>query len=293
MAQRLRPALIAFALLAGGMAGTALRAQQPTFRAESAAVNLDVSVTRGGRPVRNLTAADFLLTDAGDTQRVQGASLETLPLSVFLVLDTSGSVAGQKLDRLIDAGRALARSLRPTDRVSLITFSTRVAVRVPLTADGNAVSVALDSLRTEGATALRDAVFATLQLVPTDRTRPVVIVFSDGRDTASWLPASALLDAVRRAGVVIHAVDLVDATDPYSPFLSELVTASGGRRWAATSASRLTGLFTEALNEMRSRYLLTYVPTNTERAGWHPLTIQLTRGRADITYRPGYLVPAR
>jgi len=271
-------------------------AQEATFRADVAGVNLDVSVTRGGKPVRGLTAADFILTDGGAEQRVDSAALETLPLSVFLALDTSGSVAGEKLQHLVAASRALVEALTPGDRLSLITFAGRVEVRVPLTGDMAAARAALDGLSTGGQTALRDATFTALQLAPTDRSRPVVIVFSDGRDTASWLSASDVLGAVQRSGVVVHAVELLEEgrdAQPSSPFLGELVKASGGRRWSATSAVRLSGLFTAALDEMRSRYLLTYYPTNADRDGWHPLAVRLAKVRADVTHRPGYQVPAK
>lgn len=288
MAHRLRTALALVAVLLVVRPS----AQQPTFRADVAGVNLDVAVTRGGRPVRGLSAADFVLTDSGVAQRVDSASLETLPLSVFLVLDVSGSVAGEKLRHLTEASRALLAALRPGDRVSLVTFADRVTVRVPLTADAAAARAALDGLAATGPTSLRDATYAALQLAPADRTRPVILVFSDGRDTASWLSQADVLGAVRRSGVVIHAVELIDG-DVESPFLGELVAASGGRRWAATSATGLTDLFADALNEMRARYLLTYYPTDGERAGWHPLSIRLARGRADVTHRPGYQVPAK
>jgi VWFA-related protein len=306
-------------LLYVGAGFSRLAAQTPaaTFRADVAAVNLDVSVTRDGRPVRGLTAADFTLTDSGAAQRVETASLETLPLSVFLVLDASGSVAGDKLRYLVEAGRSLVAALKPGDRVALITFADRVAVRVPLTADTTSVGAALERIASGGPTSVRDATYAALQLVPADRTRPVVLVFSDGRDTASWLSSSDVLGAVRRSGVVIHAVELVEdevsarraaarsgrapaaglgatnAPQLSSPFLGELVATAGGRRWSATSAVKLTGLFTDALNEMRSRYLLTYYPTNGDREGWHPLAVTLVKTRADVTHRPGYQVPPK
>lgn len=310
MARRLRTALTLVALLLCAP----LSAQQPTFRADVAGVNLDVAVTRGGRPVRGLSAADFVLTDSGTVQRVDSASLETLPLSVFLVLDVSGSVAGEKLRYLTEASQSLLSALRPGDRVSLVTFADRVTVRVPLTANAAAARAALEGLTATGPTSLRDATYAALQLAPADRTRPVILVFSDGRDTASWLTQADVLGAVRRSGVVLHAVELIEdevvsrpagragrppqgigavRAQPSSPFLGELVAASGGRRWAATSAARLTDLFADALNEMRARYLLTYYPTDGERVGWHPLSIRLARGRADLTHRPGYQVPAK
>ncbi|MGE0445881.1 MAG: VWA domain-containing protein [Vicinamibacterales bacterium] len=308
MAARLRAAVVAALVFVAADLQVRPAAQDATFRANVAGVNLDVAVTRNGRPVRGLSARDFILTDSGVTQRVDTASLETLPLSVFLVLDTSGSVAGEKLASLVTASRALVGALRPGDRVSLVTFSDRVAVRVPLTTDAAAVAAALDTLTPGGQTALRDAAYSALQLLPADKSRPIVLIFSDGRDTASWLTSGDVLGAVRRAGVVIHAVELVEEDvvvregdvlgggprpEPSSRFLGDLVASAGGRRWAASEPERLSDLFTDALNEMRSRYLLTYYPTSVDREGWHPLSVRLARGRADVTHRPGYQVGAR
>ncbi len=305
MAARPR-ATLAFPALVGVVVAASLAwhpapvAGQATFRADVDAVRLDVAVTRGGRPVRDLRAVDFVLTDSGAIQRVDSASLETMPLSVFLVVDTSGSVAGDKLRNLVNASRSLVAALKDGDRLALLTFADEVAARVPLTTDRARINVALDAIAAGGNTSLRDAVFAALQAQSAERTRPVVLVFSDGRDTASWLSSADVLDTVRRAGVVMHAVELVEeaaipgtAVVPPSRFLGDLVEAAGGRRWSASSATRLTALFGEALNEMRARYLLTYYPTDGGREGWHPVTVRLARGRADVTSRPGYQVPVK
>ena len=79
------------------MATAILLAQTPqtTFRTGVEVVELDVSVTRGGRPVPGLDAADFALADNGVTQEVQSVTLDRLPLSVVLTLDTSSSVISQ------------------------------------------------------------------------------------------------------------------------------------------------------------------------------------------------------
>src|SRR6185503_13951161 len=121
------------------------------------------------------------------------------------------------------------------------------------------VAAALPALAGKGPTAVRDAIWAGLQLVPNDDTRPLVLVFSDGVDTASWLTASALLEAVRRAGVVVHSVELgapvflSRRTVPVPSFLTAVAEAAGGRAWSATSSRELRGLFTHAIDEMRAR----------------------------------------
>ena len=248
-------------------------------------VELDVSVMRGGAPVAGLTAADFALTDNGVAQEVQSVTLEQLPLSVTLVLDTSQSVAGERLRHLVQAGEGLTAALRAGDRAALVTFSHMVDLRVPMTGDMPTIRTALGAMRGNGATSLRDAIHLALELQPHDRSRPLMLVFTDGHDTASWLTEDAVVDSARRAGVVIHAVRVES-----DALLDRLTQISGGRTWSATSDRQLQELFTKALDEMRARYLLTYTPRNVRQPGWHELKVKLKTGSADITARRGYFV---
>jgi Ca-activated chloride channel homolog len=278
------------AAIAGAVGAAAAAPQQqppPVFRSGVEVVELDVSVTRGGLPIQGLTARDFALTDKGVAQDVDSVTLDRVPLSVTLLLDTSTSVAGERLGHLRQAGQGLVDALRPDDRVSLITFSHSVDVRVATTDDKASVHQALDALRPGGSTALRDAVQLALTLRTHDRTRPLVLIFTDGDDTTSWLTEDAVLDSARRAGIVIHAV-----RPQSSRFLERLTETSGGRTWSATSDRQLRELFTSALEEMRARYLITYTPRGVAGAGWHELKVRLKDGRADITARPGYFVAA-
>jgi VWFA-related protein len=212
-------------------------------------------------------------------------TLERLPLSVPMVLDASQSVAGERLRRLVQAGGGLAAALHTEDRAALITFSHAVDLRVPMTGDMASIRTALGAMTGNGATSLRDAVHLALQLQPHDQTRPLVLVFTDGHDTASWLTEDAAIDSARRAGVVIHAVRLES-----DAFLDKLTQISGGRSWSATSDRQLEELFTKALDEMRARYLLTYTPRGVRQTGWHDLKVRLKSGSADITARRGYFV---
>jgi len=266
--------------------GTTSSAQQTSvFRSGIEVVELDVSVVRGGHAVAGLTARDFVLTDQGVQQDVDSVTLDQLPLSVSLVLDTSASVAGARLGRLVDASESVTRALRSDDRSSLITFSHLIDLRVSMTADMEAIRAALHAIHPSGGTALRDAVHVALELRPRDRSRPLILVFTDGKDTASWLTEEAVIDSARRIGVVIHVVRVES-----DRFLEQLTDAVGGRTWSATSDRQLRELFTRALEEMRARYLLTFTPRGVKGPGWHALTVKLKNGSADITARQGYFV---
>jgi Ca-activated chloride channel homolog len=269
-----------------GCAAAVVHAQdRPVFRSGVEVVELDVSVTRGGQPVSGLTAHDFELTDNRVPQVIDSVTLDQLPLSVLLALDTSQSVSGDRLRHLVDAGEGLIHALRRDDRAGLLAFSHAIDLAVPMTDDVNQVVQRLRTIEPTGSTALRDAVQIALDLRPRDRTRTLLLVFTDGQDTSSWLSASAVLDSARRAAIVVHVVRVQS-----DAFLDQLAKATGGRTWSATSDRQLRELFTGALDEMRARYLVTYTPRGVSKPGWHELKVKLTGGGADVTARPGYFV---
>jgi Ca-activated chloride channel homolog len=297
------PALAAAlaAILAGAPA-----AQRAVFRSGVELVRLDVSVTRGGQPVRGLTARDFTIVDNGVAQRVESVTAgDDLPVNVLMALDVSGSVKGERLQHLVAAGRGLTAALRPDDRVALVTFSRSVRTLAPLTRDRGTVDWALGSVQAGGPTAIRDAVWTALNLRPDDDSRSMVLVFTDGIDNASWLSISQLLTGVSRLGVVVHAVNvgftpmlpaqpLTSARAPArpEPFLEALVNAAGGRQWSATSSRDLKELFTRAIDEMRARYLVTFYPAGPAADGWHELKVTVS-ARGEVRARPGYFVAPR
>jgi Ca-activated chloride channel family protein len=269
----------------------AYQAAPPTFRSGVELVQIDVSVIRDGQPVRGLTSRDFSVTDNGVPQEIDSVTLDRLPLSVQLVLDTSGSVSGDRLMHLIQAGNGLLAALHSEDRVGLITFSHAIDIRMAMTNNVGSVRAALANAAGEGGTSLRDAVQLALELRPIDHTRPLLLVFTDGRDTTSWLSDEAAAESARRSGMVTHVVKVRSRDDLDSMvFLKQLVEATGGRIWSASSSSDLDQLFTRALDEMRARYLLTFSTRGVARAGWHELKVKLKNGRANITARQGYSV---
>jgi VWFA-related protein len=282
--------LVVGMLVAVGPVSTAQRpAPQATFRSRVDVVQLDVSVLRHGQPVRGLTADDFVVADNGASQTVDSV-LDQVPLSVQLVLDTSGSVVGDRLTHLIAAADGLVRALRPGERASLLTFSDLLRVPAPPTADLAQVRRSLAAITGQGRTALRDAVQLSLVTHHEERARPLLLVFTDGVDNASWLSDEEVLESVRRTDVVIHVVHVPARELSPTRFVEQLAQRAGGRLWSARSEDDLEHLFTSVLDEMRARYLLSFVPHQPLRPGWHELRVHLKHVNGDITARPGYFV---
>ena len=183
-------------------------AQTARFKSRAAAVRVDALVTSGRRPVTGLTAANFELRDNGVVQTITDVHHETLPLNIICVLDLSGSVAGEPLAHLKQGVRSVIAALAGEDRAALLTFAHRIELHTALTADRARLRALVDGVQTGGTTALFDGVFAALALRETDEGRTLLLLFSDGRDTSSWLTARKLVDSARRTDVVIYPVTI-------------------------------------------------------------------------------------
>jgi Mg-chelatase subunit ChlD len=109
-------------LLVAFVASTTVTFHAQRFTSRAVGIRVDVLVTEGGRLVRGLNAHDFDVRDDGVRQTVSQVELEQIPLNLILVFDTSGSVAGDRLRALLEAGKALLDGLRERDRVALLSF---------------------------------------------------------------------------------------------------------------------------------------------------------------------------
>jgi VWFA-related protein len=263
-----------------------LMQQAPTFRSGAEAVRVDVLVTDRGKPLSGLTAADFELLDNGVRQDIKLLEFDQLPLRIVLAFDMSASVTAERLERLRRAAGALLDGLSPRDRAGLITFSHAVAQRQPLTTDVSRLRDALARLNPAGGTALVDGAYVGLTVSEPQDGRALLVIFSDGLDTASWLPADAVLDTARRFDVVVYSV----STGREKPvFLRELSEATGGAAFENQSAEDLEKRFLNVLEEFRRRYILVYTPTGPATPGWHRLEVRVKGRRATVKARPGYM----
>ncbi len=263
------------------------QAQTPTFSASVETVRVDVLVTEGGRPLLGLQAEDFEILDDGVAQTVDLVAFQRLPLNVVLALDTSGSVSGERLEALRAASRAVVDDLKPDDKAALLTFSSALSVRTNLTGNAERVRSALDEAPDSLDTALVDATYTALVLAESKVGRALVIVLSDGADTASFLTPRSVLDTARRSDVVVFGVSVTGSGR--TSFLREVCSQTGGRVVKAGSTVGIRGTFLRVLEEFRQRYLLSYVPQGVRSGGWHKLTVRVRSRRARVEARPGYL----
>jgi VWFA-related protein len=275
-------------LLAATLLAAAAAQAPPVFRAEVGVVRVEVLVTRGGSPVRGLAAADFELRDDGLLQNLEPILEEQTPVDAVLVLDASGSVSGPKLDSLQAAAGAFLDGLRSGEHAAVLAFNHEVQLLQTLTTDLAAVRRALDSVSPRGSTALVDAVYAALRLRELVDRRTAIVVFSDGIDNLSWLSASDVVEAAGRSNVIVYGVTVRGKGDRKEPFLGDVARATGGRLFEASSERDLRARFLDVIEDIRSRYVLRYVPGGLGSPGWHGLEVRLRNGKGDVLARPGY-----
>lgn len=290
---------------------------QQRFSSRVQGVRVDVLVTDGSRRVPGLTAQDFEVRDNGVPQQITAIDVERVPLNVLCVFDASFSVEGTRLTELIAAGRALVDQLRDIDRMALLSFATHIGQPLPLTSDHDRLKAAIAAVRPTGLTSLRDAVFAGLALRDADPARTLLLVFSDGDDTSSWLSAQRVIDAAKRTDVVIDAVRTPDvmsafingwygppttqprpplpfvvpprgASTPHEKFLDAVAAETGGRVAQVKADRDLTATFTSMLGEFRDRYVLNYMPAGVSDSGWHVLAVRVKGKSVKVTARRGY-----
>jgi len=262
-------------------------AQSPTFSSKVDAVRVDVLATDNSKPIVGLGAADFEVLDNGVPQQVDLVSFDQIPLNLILALDMSDSVVGERLESLRSAGLGLVEGLAKDDQAALITFSKRVRLGSELTTDLSRLRSALDAAAGSGNTALIDGVYAALALSDSDAGRALVIVFSDGLDTSSWLTAQTVLDAAKRSDAVAYAVTVQSRAKP--EFLRDLTTATAGRLFEVEKSGNLRSIFLSILEEFRHRYVVSYTPRGVATGGWHTLEVRIKNRKATIKARPGYL----
>ena len=279
---------MAASVVAASMTGVAAQ-QQSVFKTGVDLVFVDVAVTNHRVPVRDLLSKDFVLTDNSVKQDIEAVSIETMPIDVTLLLDVSGSVEAGVLQGLKRAVDDTARALSARDRVRLLTFSHEVRQLFPYRAGGTSAS--LETLSAGGATSIYDALAAAMIQTRPSGTRQMILVFTDGADSRSFMDASALQQLAGASDAVVHfALGLRRGTPdvPHKAQLSDIAAASGGDVTMFRVDNAIPSTFRDILDRFRTSYVLRYSPQGVPREGWHTLTVRVGKGNYEIRAKKGW-----
>lgn len=274
-----------------------------TLRVETTLVVVPVSVTdKANHFVVGLEKQNFKLFEDGVEQRISQFSGEDVPLSIGILIDTSGSM----MSRIGTSRRAVAeflKTMNPQDEAFLVAFSDHAKVLVPFTKNMDEVTAKLAEVNPEGTTALLDAVNLGVEtMAGAHNPRKALLLISDGGENSSKYTQEQVNDAIQNADVQVYAMGVFDPLAKLSllagaisgpAFLAKLCEQTGGRVYAAGNYAALPTVARRIGVELRNQYVLAYSPAKHERNGeYRKVDVKVTAppGLPDIKarWRTGY-----
>jgi Ca-activated chloride channel family protein len=295
-------------LMAASALGVSATRQQMVFRGTVDSVELDVAVMSRNKAVAGLTVRDFELFDNNVKQTILEVTRETQPVDVTLLIDISGSVSDRLLRAILRGAERVRKDLRKDDRLALVSFNHRVREHLALQPADSVGRITVD--RPTGMTAMYDAIALSLATAPPQGRRQMVLLFTDGVDTRSFLDEPAVLDVAGRSRAAVFVVAAGVAPSIPSAFFGRLTDATGGMVQVVPfmpvevfvklpsgtlrqeiDTDLLDGPFLRALDEFRTSYVLRYTLEGVKRAGWHDLVVRVAKPGTNYTVRArrGYI----
>jgi Ca-activated chloride channel family protein len=291
-----------------GIAGSATRVSQPLQIDDTMDLKLQqlfITVSRGEQRALDLEQGDFRIADNGKTQQIVTFGKGELPLTAMLLLDTSESMQGERLEAARRGARVFLGGMRPDDEASLLMFSDRLLRVTPFSQDRGELEQALAETEAVGGTSVNDFLYMSLKLLDARIGRRAVILLSDGFDVHSVLPIEEVLWKARTSQSLIYWIQLDDdakeksfnsawrdhvGNDKEYQTLKKTVEESGGRILSIQRIGELEFAFASIMKEMREQYVIGYYPTEFKKDGrWHKISVDVKRPGVKVRVREGYV----
>ena len=296
-----RPARIAAGAFAAGALGlgATLAAQQPTFRASTQVVSVFATVTDAqNRLVPELTKDDFTVLDNDKPQELLVFQSENQPITVVVMLDTSGSMTGS-IALLKAAAEQFVARLLPDDKAAVGAFNDKIELSASFSNDRDGLITEIRDLDFGNGTRLYDAINESLNQLRGIDGRRVVLVFTDGDDTSSRVGRGTVMDRARAEEVMIYAIGLqseffdgarVVRSKPDSG-LRRLADETGGGYFELKQTNDLGPTFTRVAQELHSQYVLGFEAQQLD-GKVHKLTVKMKQVGMTARARRSYLASA-
>lgn len=277
------------------------RGQTPIIRASVDVVHVVCTIRdNGGDYVTNLKREDFLIYEDKVVQPIQFFHRETgaeaQPLSIVLLIDTSGSVKDKLKFEQMAASEFLESTLRKNkDMAAIVQFDSDIRLVQDFTYDISILQDRLWRIRAGGATKLYDAIWVSVyDLLREEVGRKVMVVLSDGADTQSHKVAEEAIRAAQGDDVVIYGVGVKSRRlDSDFGTLEKFARATGGQFFnPKAELEKLRDAFARINREIKNQYTLSYVSTNRRRDGsFREIEVRVRRRDLKVQHRTGYYAP--
>lgn len=291
-------------LLGAAAAASAQQKQtstDPVFRADVRLVRLLVNVRDpSDQLVGGLEKTDFTITDSGVRQEISIFERQTeLPLSIALMVDTSGSTA-KDLKYEIESGirfvKAVVREGHPQDSLALYTFNHDVTLQAGFTRNPQRIEKVLPHLKAEAGTSMYDAIVLGSDGLSDRDGRRVMVVITDGGDTTSYRNYHDALRAAHDADAVLYAIVVVPITNDAGRntggenALTQISRSTGGRAFFPSAGPTLDKALSDILRDLRTQYLLGYYPKGLPETKdrFRRVSVKLSRADLRASTRDGY-----
>jgi Ca-activated chloride channel homolog len=290
---------LATLVVVAALSGLDVGAQRPTFRSGTQVVSLFATVTDAQkRLVPNLTKDDFEVLDNGIPQPLVFFQDEVQPITVVVMLDTSGSMTGT-LSLLHAAAEQFVIRLLPADKGRVGAFNDKIQFSSRFTSDRDELADDIHDLDYGNGTRLYDALAASLDELKAIEGRRVVLVFTDGDDTASHIGLGSVIDRARAEEVMVYAIGLESnyfngermVRSKPDRGLSRVADETGGGYFELDKSSDLAPTFTRVAQELHSQYVLGFTPTQLD-GRVHKLAIRVKQPGMTARARRSYVAVA-
>lgn len=288
------------ALCGAGPASAQTPAPTPrpfTLEVETSLVSVTAVVQdKSGAFIRGLGPGDIVVTEDGVKQdvaffREASAPGERIPLSVVLVLDSSGSMKNN-LRFLQEAAITFVNKLQDVDKALVVDFNSGVRGSAEFTDDVGRLERFVDALQAWGGTSLYDAIHYGLNRIKDQPGRKAVIVFSDGDDTTSSFGEKDVIDYARAVEATVYCVGIRGGAGLMDRgprgFLRKVAKETGGAYYFPEKVGDLIRVFSEISDELHNHYLLGYSPQRPPDGTWREIEVKLARKDAQMRVRKGY-----
>jgi VWFA-related protein len=255
-----------------------------------------------GRFVRDLTARDFEVLDAGQTRPISNLQNDLSGISVAMLFDVSGSMEGHLPMAREAAAHLLSWLDAIRDEAAVFTFDTHLDERAPFTTGLRALPESMTHVVPFGATSLHDAVALTARRVgEREGRRRAVIVLTDGADNASFLKPSDVSAIASSIDVPVYIFGIVPSIDnpsaetsthsveatAFAGPLGDLAAWTGGHVFVASTPGQRSIAARQIIDELRHQYLIAFESSG--KPGWHPLVVRARNKDLTVRARSGYL----
>jgi Ca-activated chloride channel homolog len=303
----MKPGICSIAVVLAVWSATPVRGrpqESPRFTSGTELVHVTATVTdRDGRFAGGLRKDDFSVFDNDVRQEIVQFRAERSPVSLGILLDTSGSMTGERLKAAqVSIDRLVSDRLDKDDELFFVEFGYSAILSQEWTTDHRLIRRAVADVRQPtGDTAMYDAIALALPTAQSgQRGKKAVLLISDGNDTHSVVTLDELRERILASDVLVYAIG-IDARSRSRPQhkedrldagrLRQITDATGGRTEVIRGARSLDAAIAQIADELSHQYSIGYSSNRPHDGKWHPIRVETSDRRLTVRARNGYTSP--